>query len=49
MSSFDAEVAQFLRVLFEMADIRHGITASYSAVYAIMKVCVLSSMDQRRR
>jgi hypothetical protein len=37
-SSFDAEVVQFLRVLFERADIRDGITVSYSAVYAIMKV-----------
>ena len=46
--SFDTEVAYFLRIIFEKADIRDGI-ASYATVWAIMKVCMLSSMDLRRR
>jgi hypothetical protein len=46
---FDAEVAQFLRVLFERVDIREGIAASYCTVWAIMKVCILFSANQRRR
>lgn len=44
--SFDTEVANFLRVVFERADIRDGID-SYSKVWAIMKVCILSSVDLR--
>lgn len=48
LCSFDTEVANFLRIVFEKADIRDGI-ASYATVWAIMKVCVLSSMDLRRR
>ncbi|KAF8261675.1 hypothetical protein EI94DRAFT_1745468 [Lactarius quietus] len=35
-SCFDTEVAQFLRIVFEKADIRYGIV-SYSTVWAIMK------------
>lgn len=38
--SFDAEVAQFLRACFELVDVRDGL-ATYSAVWAIMKVCIL--------
>ncbi|KAI9434433.1 hypothetical protein H4582DRAFT_2080778 [Lactarius indigo] len=45
-SYFDTEVGQFLRVVFERADIRDGL-ASYSTVWAIMKVCSSSSRDLR--
>ena len=45
MRSFDTELAQFLRAVFERADIRYEID-TYSKVWAIMKVCVLSSMDR---
>jgi hypothetical protein len=38
-SYFDAEVAHFLRILFEEADIRNGIP-SYSTVWTIMKELV---------
>jgi hypothetical protein len=38
--SFDAEVAQFLHACFELVDVRDGL-ATYSAVWAIMKVCIL--------
>jgi hypothetical protein len=48
LCSFDTEVAYFLRIVFEKADIRDGI-ASYATVWAIMKVCILSSMDLRWR
>ena len=47
LCSFDTEVAHFLRVVFEKVDIRDGI-ASYSTVWPIMKVCILSSIDQCR-
>jgi len=46
--SFDAEVAQFLRACFEMVDVRNGIP-SYSAVWAIMKVCILPLMVVQSR
>ena len=42
--SFDAEVAQFLRAIFEKTDIRYGIP-SYSTVWAVMKVCIPLSVD----
>ncbi|KAH8984244.1 hypothetical protein EDB92DRAFT_1887814 [Lactarius akahatsu] len=43
-SYFDTEVTQFLRIVFERADIRDGL-ASYSTAWAIMKVCSPSSRD----
>ncbi|KAH8985440.1 hypothetical protein EDB86DRAFT_3083563 [Lactarius hatsudake] len=43
-SYFDTEVAQFLRIVFERADIRDGLT-SYSTAWAIMKVCSASSRE----
>ena len=46
LCSFDAEVAQFLQIVFERADIRDGL-ASYSTVWEIMKVCIPSSRDLR--
>ena len=51
MRSFDIELAHFLwailGVIFEMADIRDAIDQeidTYLKVWAIMKVCILSSM-----
>jgi hypothetical protein len=43
--SFDTELAQFLRAVYERTDIRYGID-TYSKVWAIMKVCVLPSVDR---
>jgi hypothetical protein len=47
LCSFDSEVAQFLRVCLELVDIRHELP-SYSAVWAVMKVGLLSLLLQLR-
>jgi hypothetical protein len=41
LCSFDAEVTQFLRACLDIVDIRNEVP-SYSAVWAIMKVSLLS-------
>lgn len=43
--SFDAEAAQFLRACLDIVDIRDKVP-SYSAVWAIMKVSLLSLVIQ---
>lgn len=43
--SFDAEAAQFLRACLDLVDIRDEVPA-YSAVWAVMKVSLLSSVIQ---